>query len=56
MTRLTTAKLILAASGLVIWGYGINTGQAPLKWIGIALLASAVILRFAGRGKRDPDA
>jgi len=51
MTQLTSAKLILAASGLIIWGYGINSGQAVLRWVGIALLAAAVILRFVGRKK-----
>ena len=48
MTQLTTAKLVLAASGLVIWGYGIRTSQPVLEWVGIAMLVSAVILRFVG--------
>ena len=52
MTQLTTAKLILAASGLVIWGYGIRAGQPFPTWLGVALLVSAVILRFAGRRDR----
>jgi hypothetical protein len=53
MTRLTSVKLILAASGLVIWGIGINRGPEPLKWIGIALLVAAVLLRFVGRKKSE---
>lgn len=53
MTQVTSAKLILAASGLIIWGYGINTGQEVLKWVGIALLTAAVVLRFVGRKKPE---
>jgi hypothetical protein len=53
MTQLTTAKLVLAAAGLMVWGIGIQNGPELLKWIGIALLASAVILRFIGRKKPE---
>jgi hypothetical protein len=54
MTALTKAKLIVAASGMVIWGYGINRGPELLKWTGIALLIVAVLLRFVGRKKPEP--
>ena len=43
---MTAAKLILAASGLITWGYGIRSGVSVLKWLGIAMLASAALLRF----------
>ena len=49
MTSLTSVKLGLAASGLVIWGYGIRTSEPIMEWLGIAMLVSAVVLRFAGR-------
>jgi hypothetical protein len=54
MTPLTTAKLILAAAGLMIWGIGMRSGPEILAWIGIALLTSAVLLRFVGRKKPEP--
>lgn len=46
MTPLTSAKLILAASGLIVWGYGIRTGEPVLQYVGIGLLVTAVLLRF----------
>ena len=49
MTQLTTAKLLLAVAGVLIWGYGIRTAQEPLKYFGIVLLVISVILRFVGR-------
>jgi hypothetical protein len=53
MTPLTAAKLILAASGLIVWGFGIRTGQAVLQYVGIGLLVTAVLLRFIW--KRDVE-
>jgi hypothetical protein len=50
---LTIAKLALAVAGVVIWLYGNRTGQATLNYIGIGLLAVAVILRFVSRRRRD---
>ena len=52
MTPFTTAKLIFAACGLIVWGYGIRTSQPVLKWIGIVLLACAVVLRLVVPGHR----
>jgi len=53
VTPLTAAKLILAASGLIVWGLGIRTGQSELQYVGIGLLVTAVLLRFIR--KRDID-
>lgn len=49
MTQLTIAKIALAAAGVIVWWYGNQSGQRTLAWIGIALLAVAVILRFVGK-------
>jgi hypothetical protein len=46
---LTHAKLALAAAGLVIWGYGVQTGDSRANWLGIGMLAVAVMLRFFKR-------
>ena len=54
MTPLTAAKLILGASGLCIWGLGIRNGEPVLKYLGIALLAVSVILRFVRPGAKRP--
>lgn len=43
---LTHAKLALAAVGLVIWGYGVQTGDRNATWLGIGMLAIAAVLRF----------
>ena len=43
---LTHKKLALAAAGLVIWGYGIQTEDPRATWLGIGMLTVAVLLRF----------
>ena len=43
---LTHAKLALAAAGLVIWGFGVQTGDSRANWLGIGMLAAAAVLRF----------
>ena len=53
MTPVSGLKLMLAASGLIIWGYGIRSDQPIVQWVGIAMLAAAVVLRFTGRRKID---
>ena len=53
MTPLTAAKFILAASGIIVWGFGVRTGQPVLQYVGIGLLVAAVLLRFLR--KRDVD-
>jgi drug/metabolite transporter (DMT)-like permease len=54
MTPLTMAKLILAVAGIAIYFYGWNSALPPLRWIGIALVAAGVLLRFLPRPK-GPD-
>ena len=56
MTQIASTKLILAASGLVIWGYGIRSGQPALQYVGIGTMVAAVLLRFFKRtpfGEKD---
>ena len=53
MTQIMSTKLILAASGLVIWGYGIRTDEPIVQYVGIGVMALAVLLRFF---KRPPFA
>lgn len=49
MTPLAAAKLILAACGLIVWGFGIRMGQSVLQYVGIGLIVTAVLLRFIRR-------
>ena len=49
MTRLTTAKLALAAIGIIVWGYAVRVDDPRLRLVGIAFLAAAVLLRFLRR-------
>jgi hypothetical protein len=49
---ITIAKLALAVAGIAVWWYGNRTNQPTLGYIGIGLLALAVVLRFIARGRR----
>lgn len=44
--KLLVLRVALLAIGLIVWGYGANVDDARIRWIGIALLASSLILRF----------
>jgi len=48
MNQMTTLKLALAAVGILIWFFGHQAGDERLRWVGIALLVLAVLLRFVG--------
>jgi hypothetical protein len=41
------AKLLLAAAGILVFGYGVHEDDSLVRWIGIGLIAAAAILRFA---------
>ncbi len=49
MSQITKAKLILAASGLIIWGYGLRANEPVIQYAGIATILAAVLLRFFKR-------
>jgi hypothetical protein len=54
MMTLTWVRFALAAVGLFIWVYGYQADDATIRWVGIAFLAVAVLLRFMPR--RPPSA
>jgi hypothetical protein len=54
MTTLTWVRFLVAAAGLVVWGYGYRVDDATIRWAGIAFLAVAVLLRFWVRRPRPP--
>ena len=46
MTRLLLARTVLAAIGVVIWGYGYRVDDARIRLAGIAVLAVSLFLRY----------
>ena len=46
MKRLLLLRTLLAATGVAVWGWGYRTDAPDARWIGIALLAVALLLRF----------
>lgn len=55
MTPLTRMKLVVAATGVCVWGVGVRLGEERLKWAGIALLAIAFLLRLLKEHPTHPD-
>ena len=47
-------RIAIAAVGLVIWFYGSSNDHEMARWIGIAMLAVATLLRFI-RPRREPS-
>ena len=49
-------KLALAIVGILTWAYGVREGDHRIRWLGIAFLACAFLLRFLfrrSRGERE---
>jgi hypothetical protein len=53
VSPLTAVKLALAAVGAVVFGYGVRIDSAPTRWVGVALVAVAALLRFVRGTPRD---
>jgi hypothetical protein len=47
MKRLLMARLALTLIGVAVWGYGNATGQSRFMIAGMAIIAVALLLRFA---------
>jgi ABC-type phosphate/phosphonate transport system permease subunit len=43
---MTVAKMTLALIAAILFGFGVRTESAPLRWAAIAFLSAAVLLRF----------
>lgn len=46
MTKLLTARLVLLAIGIAVWGYGYRVENERTRVAGMAVLAIALLLRF----------
>ena len=55
MIRSTQIKLGIALLGVLVWGYGQRVDSATIRWVGIAFLAAAVVLRFLPKRLRKDD-
>lgn len=46
MTRLIVARIVLTVIGIVIWGYGNATNQTHFMYVGMAIIAISLVMRF----------
>ncbi len=53
MKRLALIKLVLAAIGVVVWGYGARVDDAAFRLAGMIILGIAVLLRFLPASRRE---
>ena len=51
MDRLTLVKVVLALAGLAVFLYGATTDQPPVRWVGVAFVVAAFLLRFFAKGR-----
>ena len=47
MTRLIITRIVVTLIGIAVWGYGQRTEQPQVRIVGMAILAVALLLRFA---------
>ena len=52
---MTQIRLALAIVGVLTWVYGTRIGHESVQWLGVGLVAVAVLLRFVRR-RREPPA
>lgn len=48
-------KLALATVGIITWAYGVREDDHRVRWLGIAFLAVAFLLRFLFRRPRGDE-
>ena len=53
MDRITLLKVAFALAGIAIFVYGVRTEDNTVRWVGIAFVIAAFLLRFVK--KRVPD-
>ena len=46
MSAVPWIKVIIAVIGITVWAFGYQRDDTTLRWIGIALLGVAALLRF----------
>jgi Na+(H+)/acetate symporter ActP len=53
MDRINVAKIALALAGVGIFAWGIRSEDMVVRWVGIACVVAAFLLRFVR--KRTPE-
>ena len=53
MDRVTVLKIALALAGVGLFAYGVRADDSIVRWVGIACVVAAFLLRFFK--KRVPD-
>ena len=53
MSRLTIAKLAFALVGIAVFAYGARVDDRIVRWVGIAFVVVAFLLRFVKRPDSD---
>jgi hypothetical protein len=56
MKRLTIARAVLAAIGVIVWGYGYRTENPRVRLVAIIVLAATLLLRYVPQrwfGEKD---
>jgi len=53
MDRVTVAKIAFALAGIGIFAYGVRAEETVVRWVGIAFVVIAFLLRFVK--KREPS-
>ena len=48
-------RLALLIVGIATWFYGVRFDREEVRWLGIAFLAIAIVLRFVRRPRITPD-
>jgi len=56
VNRLAVAKLAFALVGIAVFAYGARVDDKIIRWVGIAFVVVAFLLRFAKRPDRDTTA
>jgi hypothetical protein len=51
VTSLATWRATIAIAGIVVFMWGIKTQNETARWVGIACLVVALVLRFVGKSR-----
>jgi hypothetical protein len=51
MNTLIRVRIALFIAGVTCWGVGVVRDSANVRWVGIALLVAALLLRFARQSR-----
>lgn len=53
MKRLALIKFVIAAAGILVWGYGARVDSEHIRLAGMIVIAVAVALRFLPASARE---